>query len=486
GDLVSIDVLGNDSNVPTDGSISTTDGSNGTVTVNDNGTPDDLTDDFVEYTPADGFTGEDTFTYTVCDTATPQNCSTSEVTVTVEADVVDPVVVTVDDSAVTTEGDLVSIDVLGNDSNVPTDGSISTIDGSNGTVTVNDNGTPDDLTDDYIEYTPADGFTGEDTFTYTVCDTATPQNCSTSEVTVTVNGTDPTTDPVISNSDNTEVDEDNEVTIDVLVNDENITTSGTLTIETDPANGLVVIDDNGTPDDISDDVIIYIPDADYNGTDSFTYTVCNNAIPQSCSTSEVIIVVNPVDDTVDDEAEVANDESVDIDVLANDTFTTDAITVTDATNPANGTVTINSDGTITYTPNEGFIGIDTFVYTVTVTNADGTITTETAEVTITVTDACLTVINEFSPNGDGFNDYLQINCIDKEEYKNNTVEIFNRWGNKVYGATGYNNDDVKFEGVSNGRATINQLEQLPVGTYYYIIDLGDGQPIIKGWIYINR
>ena len=79
---------------------------------------------------------------------------------------------------------------------------------------------------------------------------------------------------------------------------------------------------------------------------------------------------------------------------------------------------------------------------------------------------------------------ISLNCI--ENYPNNTVEIFNRWGNTVYKAKGYNNESVKFIGESNGRVTVNTKSQLPVGTYFYILNLGDGSNIVKGWIYINR
>ncbi|WP_299686023.1 Ig-like domain-containing protein, partial [uncultured Dokdonia sp.] len=80
------------------------------------------------------------------------------------------------------------------------------------------------------------------------------------------------------------------------------------------------------------------------------------------------------------------DTPVDIDVLDNDTFNPNSdVEVTDVTNPANGTVTINADGTVTYTPDPNYNGTDTFDYTVTVTNPDGSTTTETATVTVIVT-----------------------------------------------------------------------------------------------------
>nr|BFF40614.1 hypothetical protein BACY1_24190 [Tenacibaculum mesophilum] len=101
-------------------------------------------------------------------------------------------------------------------------------------------------------------------------------------------------------------------------------------------------------------------------------------------------------------------------------------------------------------------------------------------------DTCVKVNNLMSPNGDEANSYLHIDCI--ENFPNNTLEIFNRWGNTVYRIEGYSNKDrnKRFEGISEGRANINVGDKLPVGTYFYILDLGNGSKVKKGWIYINR
>ncbi|GMN08355.1 hypothetical protein MTsPCn5_37440 [Croceitalea sp. MTPC5] len=99
----------------------------------------------------------------------------------------------------------------------------------------------------------------------------------------------------------------------------------------------------------------------------------------------------------------------------------------------------------------------------------------------TIEPTCLVFYNEFSPNGDGVNETFVIDCISR--YPNNTLQIYNRWGNIVFEAQGYNNE---FDGTSNGRAVVQQEEFLPVGTYYYILNLGDGSAPIADWLYINR
>ncbi|MFD0796118.1 gliding motility-associated C-terminal domain-containing protein [Maribacter chungangensis] len=75
-----------------------------------------------------------------------------------------------------------------------------------------------------------------------------------------------------------------------------------------------------------------------------------------------------------------------------------------------------------------------------------------------------------------------------EQFPDNTVEIYNRWGVKVFETNGYDNISNAFKGVSNGRATVKVNEELPVGVYYYIINYRDtGQGKSKsGYLYINR
>ncbi|WP_420322262.1 gliding motility-associated C-terminal domain-containing protein [Flagellimonas sp.] len=87
----------------------------------------------------------------------------------------------------------------------------------------------------------------------------------------------------------------------------------------------------------------------------------------------------------------------------------------------------------------------------------------------------ITPAQAFTPNGDGINEAWIIPGIDN--YPNNIVKVFNRWGHIVYGVNGYQND---WEGFYK-----NNREKLPAGSYMYVIDLGDGSKPIQGWIYIN-
>ncbi|WP_244745067.1 Ig-like domain-containing protein [Maribacter dokdonensis] len=185
---IEIDMLDNDFGIPTDGTLTVTDPSSGTVEINDGGTPDDISDDTITYVPNDGFEGTDTFEYTVCDLE--GNCDTATITITVG----EPIELDVVDDAVTTPVNTpIEIDMLDNDFGIPTDGTLTVTDPSSGTVEVNDGGTPDDISDDTITYVPNDGFEGTDTFEYTVCDLE--GNCDTATIEINVlndNPTDPT------------------------------------------------------------------------------------------------------------------------------------------------------------------------------------------------------------------------------------------------------------------------------------------------------
>lgn len=102
----------------------------------------------------------------------------------------------------------------------------------------------------------------------------------------------------------------------------------------------------------------------------------------------------------------------------------------------------------------------------------------TARVAVTVgprsNDECGFMFNQISPNGDGTNDTLYINCI--EQYPDNAIQIYDRYGNEVFTARRYDNS---WMGTGKNGA-------LPKGTYFYILDLGDGTGVKKGWIQIIR
>ena len=181
-------------------------------------------------------------------------------------------------------------------------------------------------------------------------------------------------DDPVANDDTATTNEDEAVTVDVLANDTDAD-GDTLTIQsvTNGANGTVV--NNGTD-------VTYTPNADFNGTDNFSYTISDGNGGTDAAT--VTVTVEPVNDdpvAEDDTASTDEDTAVTIDVLANDADVdvADTLTVQSVTDGADGTVA-NNGTDVTYTPDPNFSGTDTFTYVV----SDGNGGSDTATVTVTV------------------------------------------------------------------------------------------------------
>jgi uncharacterized repeat protein (TIGR01451 family) len=191
--------------------------------------------------------------------------------------------------------------------------------------------------------------------------------------------------PAAADDTNT-VDEDGDIVdaASVLGNDAGV---GDLPLTLSVISGVT---DGTLTFDTTDGTYDYSPDADFNGTDSFDYEVCD--LEGECSTATVTITVNPVNDAPvagDDAVSVLEDHELHItaatDMVANDTDVEDgtptgAVAIT--TLPTNGDLIDNLDGTYDYHPDANFVGVDTFGYTV--EDSDGEPSAE-ATVTITVT-----------------------------------------------------------------------------------------------------
>ena len=161
-----------------------------------------------------------------------------------------------------------------------------------------------------------------------------------------------------------------------------------------------------------------------------------------------------------------------IPVLANDapgTHPLDAGSVEIVTRPQRGTVSISTDGTVTYTSGRGYVGGDQFSYRV--KDSEGN-WSEPAEVSVTVAANPLRIPNIFTPNGDGQNDRFEIEGI--EGFDKAEVVVFNRWGNEIYRHNDYDNT---WDGAA-----------IPDGTYYYMLTLHNGsmRQVEKGWIVLKK
>nr|WP_274030281.1 tandem-95 repeat protein [Vibrio parahaemolyticus] len=354
-----IKVLGNDT-FEGDGkvvSLDTNNGpANGTVSVNPDGS--------VTYTPNDNYHGIDSFTYIVTSGGVSEST-----TVNVDVTPVNDAPVAKDDTAITDEDTPVTIDVLPNDTDI--DGDKLSIQ----SASVPETQGKVEIVDGKLVFTPAENFHGDAEITYTITDGALTDQAT---VNVTVNAVNDT--PVVESSiaDQTLAEDFTPYTIDLNTAFSDVdNVDGELTFSVSGNSNIQVAIVNG--------IATFTPTADWNGSEALTFTATD---PSGESISRTVnFTVAPVADIEADKTTVVEDTPTIIKVLGNDTFEgKDKVVSLDAENgPKNGTVIVNSDGTVTYTPNDNYVGEDTFTYVVT---SGGVSESTTVEVNVTpVNDA---------------------------------------------------------------------------------------------------
>uniref|UniRef100_UPI0028D5BACB T9SS type B sorting domain-containing protein n=1 Tax=Capnocytophaga leadbetteri TaxID=327575 RepID=UPI0028D5BACB len=428
--------------------------------------------------PAGTPTGIHTVTYTVCEVLNPDHCVTSIATIAVgNVPVVTPNAFTYTGTATVTTPSILDDDTVGTQSattgtggnvvinitSTPTGTVVPSLDVNNGRVTI-----------------PAGTPPGIYTITYDVCTTATPTACTPGAVVITIPNV-----PVITPDDMVYTDTTTTTAGNILTNDRVGTQSATagnggnvsitVTIPATPkAPGATVPTLNPNTG------VVTVPAGTPSGTYTITYKICTTATPTSCDTGVVTITVSGTVTDAPDTNDVTAYTRINTPVTVGVTSST-TVTVSIPSQPANGTAVSNGDGTITYTPNNGFKGTDSFEYSL--CNAAGC---RTATISVRVTSE-LIIYNGVSIGGSDKNNHFHIEGI--ENYPNNTVRIYNRWGVKVFEMSGYNNTTKAFRGVSDARATLEASDNLPQGTYYYIIEYVDEHNKTQteiGWLYLKK
>ena len=236
------------------------------------------------YTPNPGATGTDKFCYRVCDDGNPSQCDTACVTITIIPALSpgnDKPVAT-DDNSQTYQDTPVVIVVKANDFDPDGNATLSNptklTDPANGTVSFNADGT--------VTYTPKAGFTGKDSFTYSICDNGTPALCDTATVSVEV--LPPTTGnkPPVAVDDANQTTKNTPVSGTVAANDSDPDNNTPLTFSTlgSVVSGLT-LNANGT--------YTYTPATDFVGTVTQKYKVCDSGTPVACDTATLVITVLP-------------------------------------------------------------------------------------------------------------------------------------------------------------------------------------------------
>ena len=420
--------------------------------------------------------GTYTIVYQICDKLNSGNCATTTATVVVG----NPTITADPDTFTITTGtstkSVLDNDKIGTATATTNTVSISVVTGatpkqpgtntptldSDGKVTVPNN-------------TPA----GTYTIVYQICDKLNSGNCATTTATIVV-GT-----PTITADPDTFTITTGTSTKSVLDNDKiGTATATTNTVSISVVTGATPKQPGTNTPTLDSDGKVTVPNNTPAGTYTIVYQICDKLNSGNCATTTVTVVVGtttptaPVPVAVDDRATTPLNTPVTINVLGNDI--PEGATPNVTTNPANGSVSVNSDGSIEYRPHTDFAGTDTFVYEL--CNASGC---ATATVTVEVIKS-IVVYNAISLSSDK-NDHFHIAGI--ESYPNNVVRIYNRWGVKVWEAEHYDNIRNVFKGISNGRVTVEAPNKLPQGTYYYVIEYTDErnqQQSKTGWLYIKK
>ena len=330
-----------------------------TATLADNGGPTHGTvalnaDGSFTYTPTLGFAGTDSFTYIASDSLT--SASPTTVTLNVAARAPTTVAASYGDNA----GQALTADaahgvLLGasDPNSLSLTAALAQNGGpANGTVALNADGS--------FIYTPALGFAGTDSFTYVASDSL--SNSGTTTVTINVAAQSLATQAV-----SYDAHAGHSLTIDAA--------HGVLTSDSDP-NGLIMtaaLANNGGPQHgtltlNADGSYSYTPMLGYAGTDSFSY-VASDSLTSSAPVTVTLDVLDPPPSTQADVFVAAGDVTMTVTaahgVLAND-VDNNGLTLTAALagsgGPQHGSLALNSDGSFSYTPTQGYVGTDSFTY----------------------------------------------------------------------------------------------------------------------------
>ncbi|HWB11904.1 MAG TPA: Ig-like domain-containing protein [Pirellulales bacterium] len=302
----------------------------------------------VVYTPNFYFSGTDTFTYLVKDT---KGVASRTATVTINVNHVNQAPVANDDTASTTYSTPVAINVLANDTD-PTGTFVpSTVTIVNqpsfGTATIN-------RSTGVITYTPGPNFTINDSFTYTVSDS---NGLTSNQATVTINLTQPA--PVANNVVQPAANENVTQQVNVLAQVTGSANPSSVTVITQPQFGTTSVDPvTGT--------ISYTPEANFFGTDSFTFAVRNfQGALSNTATVLLTVLAQGMPLALNHEFVLMPGASVITGIRALDNPAgTSTLTAQLVTPTALGTVILNPDGSFTYIQGPGFHGLDQFAYQV--------------------------------------------------------------------------------------------------------------------------
>ncbi|MCF2858115.1 Ig-like domain-containing protein [Pseudoalteromonas sp. SMS1] len=347
---------------------------NGTLTLNSDGT--------FTYVPTADFVGSDFFEYRIEDGN--GGFATADVSISIEEELTNTPPTAVNDNYQTSEDILLQISapgILDNDTDDQLDsGSTDLINLQIEIAETTKNGALELTSEGGFRYTPGENFSGQDFFVYQVSDLQGATATAFALIDIV-----PVNDPPMALDDSVEVTAGAQIEIDVANNDldiDGVLDLSTLSVVMEPMHGSLSLN--------SANKFVYQSESGFDGTDYFTYTVKDNEGAVSNEAFVYIFVttenIPPV--AANDAASTTQDTAVEINVLANDSDpdgSLNGVSLEIVTSPKNGSTSINtSDHVVTYLPESGFVGIDTFEYRVQDNRGDFS---NTAIVTVSVSEA---------------------------------------------------------------------------------------------------
>ena len=416
--------------------------------------------------------------------------------------VLDPPVAN-DDTAVCIEDKSVTINVVAND--IDADGTIAvaTVDldplsaGLQTTYNITDKGSFSVSAEGVVTFTPVSHYLGLAAIQYVVSDNSGfLSNIANISVNVVLANR-----PPVAVDDNISVAEDSPANGNLFSNDSD-PEGKTLTLVSFTIGSVVYTPQTNVTIDGVGNLLInmngtftFVPLENFNGiVPPVSYIVSD---VEGLSVSAFInITVTPVNDppvAAADSLEAKENNMLEANILVNDSdiegddIILDIVPVQPT---AHGELVISSNGDITYQPVIDFIGTDTFTYQICDNGNPALCSVATVTIIVGKDANCdVFVPNVFTPNADGVHDYFKIRCL--YNYENPVVQIFNRNGNLIFKKDHYGNLDYwgsEDEAFWNGRSAnkLNMMnDELPVGTYYYILKLGEGK-VLTGFIFLGK
>jgi gliding motility-associated-like protein len=354
-----INLVANDTDV--DGSIATssvdldliTAGLQSSVSINGSGICSVDVDGLFTFVPLPNYNGTVLTSYTVNDN---NGLASNIAFITMEIfPINDSPVISNDEISINEDSQAIGSIINANDFDIDTTSLVANtvaINGPfNGDIMINSDGT--------FAYTPTPNFFGMDMVVIEICDSGNPLPSICTFDTLTINVIS-INDSLFALDDNYTIDEDTDLQENLSENDSDIDAEELFyTLYTNPTNGTAIVNGDGT--------IVYSPLSNYSGSDLFSYIVCDDGIPAFCDTANVTININPVNDSIisfqdfivlytgTSNITFPNQNNIDPD------NNLDSNSFSIVNNVDNGTAVLNNDGSIDYTPNTEFIGLDTLI-----------------------------------------------------------------------------------------------------------------------------